>query len=103
LLDPVLGFGGSGQGSANCVPNGPFQNFTINIGPGFTSSPRCVNRKINDAFSGLCSAADVKKATSASTYEEAWVAMYNGPHLFGHIALAMMVSRFLLCEVIALM
>ena len=62
-----------------------------------------MNRKINDAFSGLCSAADVKKATSASTYEEAWVAMYNGPHLFGHIALAMMVSRFLLCEVIALM
>lgn len=90
LLDPVTGFGGDGQGDGNCVPNGPFVNLTVNIGPGFHNKPRCVNRKINDLFSPQTNQTYVDAALNNPDYASAWVAIYMGPHLFGHIALAMM-------------
>jgi len=71
--------------------DGPYSNITVNIGPGFTSQPRCVNRRITDAMSGSCSKAAVQKALAPDNYEAAWRAIYSGPHLMGHIALSMMV------------
>jgi tyrosinase len=94
VFDSVLGFGGNGQGAKSCVPNGPFSNFSVNIGPGFKSEPRCVNRKITNALSGSCGKKQVQAALNNPTYEKAWVAIYNGPHLYGHMALSMMVSRY---------
>ena len=38
--------------------------------------------------------AAVTKALQPKTYEEAWISIYNGPHLGGHMALAMMVRKF---------
>lgn len=64
---------------------------TVNIGPGFTTKPRCVNRSITEFLSSLTNQAAVTKALAPTTYEEAWVAIYSGPHLGGHMALAMMV------------
>jgi tyrosinase len=90
LFNPVHGFGGSGVGEGNCVPDGPFVNLTVNIGPGFTDEPRCVNRLLNDTFSIQTNQTYVDAALSPSNYSDAWVAIYMGPHLFGHIALAMM-------------
>ncbi|KAK4159275.1 hypothetical protein QBC43DRAFT_272821 [Cladorrhinum sp. PSN259] len=89
LLDPVNGFGGDGTGPGNCT-GAPFAGLTVNIGPGFTNQPRCVNRKINDFFSGLTNQTYVDDAISKPDYASAWLAIYMGPHLFGHIALAMM-------------
>ena len=91
LLDPVTGFGGNGTGQpGNCVVDGPFADLIVNIGPGFTNRPRCVNRRINDAFSPLTNQTYVDDALSKPDYASAWLAIYMGPHLFGHIALAMM-------------
>ncbi|KAK0726292.1 hypothetical protein B0T21DRAFT_421608 [Apiosordaria backusii] len=90
VFDPATGFGGSGKGPQNCVADGPFVNLTVNIGPGFKSQPRCVNRRITNALSNQCGATQVAAATSGSTYTQALDAIYSGPHLLGHMALAMM-------------
>ncbi|KAK0750544.1 hypothetical protein B0T18DRAFT_488156 [Schizothecium vesticola] len=89
LLHPVTGFGGDGTGPGNCA-GGPWAGLTVSVGPGFTNQPRCVNRKINDVFSPFCGQSFVDDALNHPTYESAWLAIYMGPHLFGHIALAMM-------------
>jgi len=67
---------------------------TVNIGAGFHTNPRCVNRKITDTLSSACSSAQVASAISGASYSTAWLAIYMGPHLYGHMALAMMVRLF---------
>jgi len=67
VFDPVTGFGGNGKAGVpnppdtlsrhsypggtggGCVVNGPFQDMTLNIGPGpnVTYNPRCLTRSIN--------------------------------------------------------
>lgn len=76
------------------MPDGPFANVTVNIGPGFKSEPRCVNRSITSFFSAGCGAAFVAAAIEPDTYDDMWVRVYSGPHLAGHVALAMMVGSF---------
>ena len=73
-----------------CLTNGPFVNMTVNIGPGFTTEPRCVNRRITDSLSNLCGQSFVDAALNATTYLTALDGIYSGPHLMGHAALAMM-------------
>ncbi|KAK0391997.1 hypothetical protein NLU13_1495 [Sarocladium strictum] len=90
IFDPELGFGGSGSGAANCLPNGPFVNLTVNIGPGFTTEPRCVNRRITDFLSAQCGQPYVDAALDHPDYLTALDGIYTGPHLYGHMALAMM-------------
>ncbi|KAK1826982.1 hypothetical protein QBC39DRAFT_267962 [Podospora conica] len=90
VFDPVLGFGGSGKGGQNCVTDGPFANLTINIGPGFKSEPRCLNRRITDGLSGGTGQSYYNTAISGAKYAQALDAIYSGPHLIGHMALAMM-------------
>ncbi|KAH9905243.1 hypothetical protein F4778DRAFT_729142 [Xylariomycetidae sp. FL2044] len=90
VFDPLLGFGGTGTGAQACVPDGPFKNMTVNIGPGFTSTARCVNRRITNALSTMCGETQVAKALNYTTYADAWPAIYSGPHLMGHMALSMM-------------
>lgn len=91
VFDTVLGFGGSGKGAQNCVTDGPFANLTINIGPGFKSEPRCLNRRITDGLSSGTGKSYYNTAISGSKYPQALDAIYSGPHLIGHMALAMMV------------
>ena len=76
----------------NCVADGPFVNLTVNIGPGFKSQPRCVNRRITDFMGALCGKANVQAALNSTTYDKTWLAIYSGPHLMGHGALGLMVS-----------
>jgi tyrosinase len=90
IFDPVLGFGGSGSGSGNCLTNGPFVNLTVNIGPGFTTKPRCVNRRITDFLSTQCGQSYVDAALDHDDFLDALDGIYSGPHLYGHMALAMM-------------
>lgn len=94
VFSTALGFGGSGQGSKNCVADGPYANLQVNIGQGFQTNARCVNRKLTDSLSSSCSAKDVATAISGKNYDEAWLDIYMGPHLYGHMALAMMVCVF---------
>ncbi|KAB5518927.1 hypothetical protein GE09DRAFT_977947 [Coniochaeta sp. 2T2.1] len=90
VFDATTGFGGSGAGTSSCLVNGPFVNFTVNIGPGFTTQPRYVNRKITDFLSTQTGTSYVNAALSKTTYAEVLDAIYSGPHLYGHMALSMM-------------
>jgi hypothetical protein len=90
LFDATYGFGSGGTGSNPCVPNGPFYNMTVNIGQGFSDNPRCVNRQITDFLSTQTGASYVKSAIAPTNYNDAARAIYMGPHLMGHEALAMM-------------
>jgi tyrosinase len=90
IFDPVTGFGGGGKAADPCVPNGPFANLTVNIGPGFGSEARCVNRRITDFFSSQCGTSFVTAALNHTTYESVLDGIYSGPHLLGHMSLAMM-------------
>jgi tyrosinase len=91
VFDTVLGFGGSGKGTPPCVVDGPFVNATVSIGPGFTTQPRCINRRITNALSARCGATAVAASLQPETYETMLDAVYSGPHLYGHMALSMMV------------
>ncbi|KAH7305208.1 hypothetical protein B0I35DRAFT_471667 [Stachybotrys elegans] len=90
IFDPVVGFGGSGSGTGNCLIDGPFVNMTVNIGPGFTTQPRCVSRQVTDFLSNQCGQPYVDAALNTTTYLAALDGIYSGPHLMGHISLAMM-------------
>ncbi|KAI1343105.1 hypothetical protein F5Y15DRAFT_429071 [Xylariaceae sp. FL0016] len=90
VFDPILGFGRGGSGAKACVPDGPFANMTVNIGPGFTSTPRCVNRRVTNVISKYCGESQVATALNHTAYAEVWPAIYSGPHLTGHMALSMM-------------
>lgn len=94
IFDATYGFGGSGSGSNDCVPNGPFVNMTVNIGPHFTTTPRCVNRLITDFLSSQCGQSYVTTAVAPTDYMGALTGIYSGPHLMGHEALSMMVSKY---------
>ncbi|KAM7206881.1 hypothetical protein V8F20_002587 [Naviculisporaceae sp. PSN 640] len=90
VFSATTGVGGSGKGAQSCVMDGPFANLTVNIGPGFKSQPRCINRKITDFFSSQCGSSYVTKALSGKDYATALDGIYSGPHLLGHMALSMM-------------
>lgn len=89
VFNTTLGFGGIGNGASLCV-GGPYANYTVNIGQGFKTEPRCINRKITDSFSAQVGPTYVEDAKKGLNYTSAWVDMYLGPHLWGHIGLAMM-------------
>lgn len=73
------------------VPRSDIFSSPVNIGPGFKNQPRCINRKITDFLSTQCGASYVKSAIAPNNYNDAAKAIYMGPHLLGHEALAMMV------------
>jgi tyrosinase len=93
VFDTSLGFGTWGNSSNTCVPDGPYAGLIVNIGKGFSDEPRCVNRVLTPFFGNTITDDAVQTATSASTYNETWLNIYSGPHLNGHIALAMMVRQ----------
>lgn len=77
------------------IPRANVLSSSVNIGPGYKNQPRCINRKITDFLSSQCGASYVKSAIAPNNYNDAARAIYMGPHLLGHEALAMMV-RFTL-------
>ncbi|KAL2172359.1 hypothetical protein VTG60DRAFT_6198 [Thermothelomyces hinnuleus] len=70
------------RGAATACLDGPFANLTGNVGPGFTSEPRCVNRVISNGPSTQTGTAYVEAALDHSDYAGALDGIYLGPHLF---------------------
>lgn len=48
ILDPVTGFGCNGTSENLCVPDGPFSNVTLHLGPKYTNTDHCLSRNINE-------------------------------------------------------
>ena len=89
IFDPVTGFGGDGIPGAfppptptridfaggsggGCVANGPFVNFTLNVGPGdvLTYNPRCLSRSINPTMTQWLDFSNVAPLSEATSYEQ---------------------------------
>ena len=90
VFDPVTGFGGDGKpgvpplpptdtrgdfpggSGGGCVLNGPFVNFTLNIGPGdkLVYNPRCISRSINPTMAVYLNYSNVAPLAGASTFKQ---------------------------------
>lgn len=92
VYDPITGFGGNGAAGASlppptpsrppveggtgggCVLDGPFQNMTLNVGPGQSVSfnPRCLSRSINPAIANqyLNYETNIAPLWNTTTYKE---------------------------------
>ena len=89
LFDPETGFGGDGipgvlppppitridfpgGSGGGCVKNGPFVNFTLNVGPGdsLAYNPRCLARSINPTMAVWLNYSNIAPLADAPTFEE---------------------------------
>jgi tyrosinase len=52
--------------------DGPFANYTLEIGPGYNNTKHCLSREIDDFSSQAASSFFLQFCKSATTYEEAW-------------------------------
>lgn len=84
LLDPVYGFGGNGQGSNNCIKDGPFANYTNVIGPGYSNTNHCIDRRLDDTTSRSSSKTEVDKCLASKDWSTVWVCIEGSPHRGGH-------------------
>ncbi|OAK97950.1 Di-copper centre-containing protein [Phaeosphaeriaceae sp. SRC1lsM3a] len=84
LLDPVYGFGGNGQGSKNCIADGPFANYTNVIGPGYSNTVHCIDRRLDDTTSRTSSKSEVDKCLAQTNWSSVWDCIEANPHRGGH-------------------
>lgn len=122
VFDPIYGFGGNGvhpkkivypynetigfvpPGPGNltpigaCIPNGPFSQYTLNVGPGQFTAPHCLARNITDSQAASISKAFVDSCLAKTNYIDFWICTelgiggppgsdeLNGPHAGAHIS-----------------
>ncbi|KAK5657254.1 hypothetical protein OQA88_3313 [Cercophora sp. LCS_1] len=84
VLDPIVGFGGNGVGTRGCIVDGPFANYTNNLGPGYFTGPHCINRFVNDTVSLMSSQSYVDACLEKETFVEFWPCLEGAPHSGGH-------------------
>lgn len=86
VLNPLTGFGGDGVGANGCIVDGPFANFTNNLGPGYRigDSLNCINRFVNDAISVMAGQEYLDFCLKKKTYVDFWLCAENAPHRSGH-------------------
>lgn len=86
IFDAEFGFGGDGTGRGGCVETGPFANYTLHTGPGYSNTEHCLIRKINDSISEGTGAGPVDECLAMETFAEMWPCLENVPHSSGHTA-----------------
>lgn len=74
------------MGANGCIVDGPFANFTNNLGPGYRigDSLNCINRFVNDAVSVMAGQEYLDFCLKKKTYVDFWVCAENAPHRSGH-------------------
>lgn len=58
------------KGQPVCVTNGAFAGLVLNIGPGSTSTPHCLSRSLNEAYSAQCSTAYITLCNQRADYAD---------------------------------
>ncbi|ROT42391.1 Di-copper centre-containing protein [Sodiomyces alkalinus F11] len=85
ILDPVLGFGGDGDRTADdCIQDGPFANYTNQVGVGYDVREQCITRRVNETRSIGTSQERVDECLAEDTWEAAWPCIEGQPHGGGH-------------------
>jgi tyrosinase len=80
----VYGFGGNGRGSSGCISDGPFVNYTNHIGPGYTYTDHCIDRKLDDTTSKMSAQKEVDICLAKADWLNAWACIEEAPHRGGH-------------------
>ncbi|KAK4098878.1 Di-copper centre-containing protein [Parathielavia hyrcaniae] len=84
VLEPITGFGGDGMGDEGCIADGPFANYTNNLGPGYRIEEHCIYRSINDTLSRMASQRFIDECNEETTFEDFWPCSEQEPHNGGH-------------------
>ncbi|KAK5637312.1 hypothetical protein RRF57_013024 [Xylaria bambusicola] len=85
ILDPKTGFGSGGNGTAQCLTDGPFANVTLRIGWDLKAGKEyCVYRAINGRFFNNAAQKNVDKCLAMATFNDAWRCIEGAPHSAGH-------------------
>jgi tyrosinase len=86
VLDPVTGFGGNGVGEKGCIVDGPFANYTNNLGPGYKIGEHCIYRFVNDTLSVMAGRQYIDFCYNKTTFDKFWPCVEQAPHNGGHAA-----------------
>lgn len=84
VLDPITGFGGNGQGTNNCIKDGPFKDYVNAMGPGTLVSDHCIDRQVNNGAGVFASKQFVDQCLETKTFSTAWACLEALPHTAGH-------------------
>ncbi|KAF8905208.1 hypothetical protein CPB84DRAFT_1745537 [Gymnopilus junonius] len=120
VWDPLTGFGGDGvpgtytlptdfdddsrinpPSFVGCVPDGPFANYTLRIGPGLLNTDHCLVRGFNESAAQHLTSAAIANATKQQSFELFRIEVEGQPltsdhrmHDGGHIAIGGEMSNF---------
>jgi tyrosinase len=88
ILDPVTGFGGNGTGADLCVPDGPFANITLHLGPKYTATDHCISRNVDELVAVQnCSQTNIDALFNQTLFEDVYDLFGNTIHTGGHSAI----------------
>jgi tyrosinase len=84
VLDPITGFGGNGVGEKGCIVDGPFANYSDNLGPGYKIGEHCIYRFVNDTLSLMAGREYIDFCYTKTTFDKFWPCAEQAPHNGGH-------------------
>ncbi|KAH8670203.1 hypothetical protein BGZ60DRAFT_527687 [Tricladium varicosporioides] len=87
IFDTVYGFGGDGNGTDNCITDGPFANMTLHLGPVYEVTDHCLSRSLNENAILWANQTYLDTVMAATDYSEAWPLFSSWPHTAGHAAI----------------
>jgi tyrosinase len=88
VFDTVYGFGGDGNGTDECIIDGPFANVTLHLGPIYDVTDHCISRSLNSEAILWANQTYLDVVFAAQNYSAAWPLFSSWPHTAGHAAVA---------------
>jgi hypothetical protein len=94
IFDANTGFGGGGVAPSGCIANGPFADYEMAIGPGYTIQPQCITGNITAGafFQQAVEPTAIETCLSFNTFVDFWHFIEAGPHCAGHAGTMGLVS-----------
>lgn len=84
VFSPRDGFGGDGAGPDDCIQDGPFAEYILHMGPGYSNTEHCITRSINDNVSNAASLHRIQECLQQPDFANAWPCIEAAPHIAGH-------------------
>lgn len=80
VLDPKTGFGGGVLNQMACIPDGPFKDYTLHTGPGFSNTPHCIQRNLVNGPTYGARQEYIDYCYKFEKFELAWQCIEDAPH-----------------------
>lgn len=88
IFDTEYGFGGNGNGTDECIIDGPFANITLHLGPIYEVTDHCISRSLNSDAIKWANQTYLDIVFAAQNYSAAWPLFSSWPHTAGHAAIS---------------